>query len=189
MALEQIHVAGENEEKEEKKDLSQKEKVVDSAEYSSEENVAELDNPQMDEEEADRSSTEVVTNPESKDQINQLVELWNKYRNWELRDLQKEQYENLMTAIRTELDKNVPTIIDMNREIDVNYYNEHPEEAAKMADEIVQNYNNMWDVELVNNVVSRRDYLSEESKGKIDKVLNEVLSNLDDATKNLLEKN
>ncbi|MBQ5945694.1 hypothetical protein IJL65_04945 [bacterium] len=54
MALEQIHVAGENEEKEEKKDLSQKEKVVDSAEYSSKENVAELnDNPKLAKEMAD----------------------------------------------------------------------------------------------------------------------------------------
>lgn len=55
MALEQIPVVWENEEKEEKKDLSQKEKVVDSAEHSSEENVAELNNnPQLAKEEADK---------------------------------------------------------------------------------------------------------------------------------------
>ena len=55
MVLEQIPVVWENEKKEEKKDLSQKEKVVDSAEHSSEENVAELNNnPQLAKEEADK---------------------------------------------------------------------------------------------------------------------------------------
>ena len=52
MVIEQIPVEGENEEK---NDLSQKEKVVDSADRSSEENVVELnDNPKLAKEEADK---------------------------------------------------------------------------------------------------------------------------------------
>ena len=53
MALEQIPVVWENEERKDKKDLSQKEKVVDSAEHSSEENVVEWDH-QLAKKEADK---------------------------------------------------------------------------------------------------------------------------------------
>ena len=129
-------------------------------------------------EQAEEESTQAVNNPETMKQINQLVDLWNKYKNWELKDVQKEQYENLMTTLKAELDKNVPTVIEMNQEIDVNYYNEHPEEAEKKADEITNDYNNMNDVDLVSNVVSRSDYLWQESKQKLYNVIQEFNSDI-----------
>lgn len=80
MPLEQIPIVGENEEKEEKKDLSQKEKVVDSADYSGEENVAELnDNPKLAKEKADEiekwlPDTLDQLSPEQQKQFVDLVE-------------------------------------------------------------------------------------------------------------------
>ncbi|MBQ2600302.1 hypothetical protein II582_02845 [bacterium] len=77
MVIEQIPVDGENEEK---NDLSQKEKVVDSAEHSSEENVVELnDNPKLAKEEADKIAeglpdTIDQLSPEQQKQFVDLVE-------------------------------------------------------------------------------------------------------------------
>jgi hypothetical protein len=64
-----------------------------------------------------------------------------------------------MSTIRTELDRDIPTVIEMNNEIDINYYMKHPKEAKKFSDEIVNNYENMDNAQLVYNVVSRREYL------------------------------
>ena len=186
MALEQIPVAGEHTENKEQKN-TWKEKILENANVQNSQNSNEsFVDRNLTKQEANNQSTEAAQNPESKKQIDQLLNVWNRIN--QLTPEQQLIYKNLMITIRAELDKDAPTIIDMKKEIDVNYYNKHPEEAAKMADEIAKDANNMWDVELVLSVVSRKDYLSDEHQQKLDKVLNEVFSNLDDATKNLLEK-
>jgi len=139
-------------------------------------------------EEADELANEISEDSEAKAQIDQLKNLWEKYNNWELKDIQKKQYEDLMSTIRTELDRDIPTVIEMNNEIDINYYMKHPKEAKKFSDEIVNNYENMDNVQLVYNVVSRREYLWKDSKQKLDTVINNVINNLDEDTKAILRK-
>ena len=92
-----------------------------------------------------------------------------------------------MTTIRTELDRDIPTVIEMNNEIDINYYNSRPEEAERFSNEIVNNYENMNNVQLVYSVVSRREYLWEDSKQKLDTVINNVINNLDENAKAILK--
>lgn len=184
--LEQIPVAGENEEFQEWINTLKKE--ITNANLQTDEDIENgvVTDSELSEEEVEKQANEDVSNPESKKQIDQLIKLWDRVN--QLTAEQQQIYNNLMRTIRTELDKDIPTVLDMKKAIDVKYYNDNPEEAAKMADEIAKDTNNMWDVGLVLSVVSRRDYLSEEHQQKLDKVLDEVLNNLDDATKNLLEK-
>lgn len=102
MALEQIHVVWENEEKEEKKDVSQKEKIVDSAEHSSEENVVELnDNPRLAREEADKIAEGL---PDTLDQLSpeqqrQFVDLVEHDISWTNLNLAPKNVENVPDLI------------------------------------------------------------------------------------------
>ena len=143
--------------------------------------------PELPKDQAKTLSNEILGKPETKDQVDQLKNLWEKYKNWELKDIQQKQYEDLMTTIREQLDRDVPTVIEMNKEININYYMKHPDEAKKFSDEIVNNYENMDNVQLVYNVVSRREYLWKDSKQKLDTVINNVINNLDEDAKAILK--
>jgi len=138
-------------------------------------------------EKAQELSDKILEDSETKEQIKQLKELWEKYEKWELKDMQKKQYEDLMTTIRTELDKDVPTVIEMNKEININYYNAHPEKAAEEANNIVNNINNMRTVDLVGSVISHSEYLWKNSQEKLNTVISTVINNLDESTKSILE--
>lgn len=194
MALEQVHVDWEVEETnqtplKELKEIVNANVVVSGNSEKQEGGWPNITTPEeLPVEEADELADKILANPEAKQQIDQLKNLWEKYNNWELKDIQKKQYEDLMTTIRTELDRDIPTVIEMNNEIDINYYMKHPKEAKKFSDEIINNYENMDNVQLVYNVVSRREYLSQDSKKKLDTVINNVINNLDDDTKAILEK-
>jgi len=142
----------------------------------------------LSEDEVTEKSSEITNNPETRKQVNLLKQIWKKYNNWELREEQKSMYENLMNTIKTELDKDVPTVVEMNKEIDLNYYMKHPKQAEKKANEIVNDYNNMNSVQLVYSVCSRRKYLSPESQQKLKTVVNSVYNSLNEDTKSLLKK-
>ena len=77
--------------------------------------------------------------------------------------------------------------LEINNEIDVNYYNKHPEEAERMANETVNNYKNMDDIHLVQSVLSRTDYLNNNSRQKLYKVISSVIQNLDEDAKSILK--
>lgn len=141
---------------------------------------------ELSKEESDELAKEISEDPEAKTQIDQLKKLWEKYKNDKLKDAQKSEYEWLMATIRTELDKDVPTVIEMNNEIDVNYYNNHPTEAANEAERIANDYQSMDDVNLVYNVLSRSDYLNNASRQKLNNVITNVINNLDEDTKSIL---
>ena len=138
-------------------------------------------------EEATKKSNEIINNPGTRKQVNLLKQIWKKYNNWELVDTQKTTYENLMKTIQTELDRDIPTVVEMNKEIDINYYMKHPKQAEKKANEIVNDYNNMNSAQLVYGVVSRRKYLSPESQKKLKSVVNSVCDTLDKDAKYLLK--
>lgn len=145
-------------------------------------------NSEMSEEEAKNVSDEILGARELRDQIDQLKNLWEKYKNWELKDIQQKQYEDLMTTIRTELDRDIPTVIEMNKEIDINYYNTHPTEAANAAEKIINDYQNMNDAQLVSNVINRSEYLWRDSKEKLYTVIRDVIKDLDENVKPVLKK-
>ena len=142
----------------------------------------------LSEDEVTEKSSKIINNPETRKQVNLLKQIWKKYNNWELREEQKSMYEDLMNTIKTELDKDVPTVVEMNKEIDLNYYMKHPKQAEKKANEIVNDYNNMNSVQLVYSVCSRRKYLSPESQQKLKTVVNSVYNSLNEDTKSLLKK-
>lgn len=136
---------------------------------------------------AEKLSDDIMQNKETLNQVNQLKKLWKMYEKWKLKDVQKQQYEDLITTIRTELDRDIPNVIEMNKEIDINYFNKNPKIADKEANNIVQNYENMNDVQLVNNVVSRSKYLWKDSEQKLNSVISTVISKLNNDAKNVLK--
>ena len=136
---------------------------------------------------AEKLSDDIMQNKETLNQVNQLKKLWKMYEKWKLKDVQKQQYEDLITTIRTELDRDIPNVIEMNKEIDINYFNKNPKIADKEANNIVQNYENINDVQLVNNVVSRSKYLWKDSEQKLNSVISTVISKLNNDAKNVLK--
>ena len=117
MVIEQIPVDGENEEK---NDLSQKEKVVDSAEHSSEENVVELnDNPKLAKEEADKIAEGL---PDTIDQLSpeqqkQFVDLVEHDINWVNLNLAPKNVENVPDLLPPYWQQQVDVYKDMRNNI------------------------------------------------------------------------
>jgi len=133
-------------------------------------------------------SDEIVKSSETLNQVDQLRQLWEKYKNWELKDIQKKQYEGLMTTIRTELDRDIPRVIEMNKELN-DYYNKHPEALEEEVNEALNNPETEKDVLIVNKVVRGRKYLKEESQNKLDMVISAETNKLDEETKSVLGMN
>lgn len=117
MVIEQIPVDGENEEK---NDLSQKEKVVDSADRSSEENVVELnDNPKLAKEEADKI---VAGLPDTIDQLSpgrqkQFVDSVEHDINWVNLTLAPKNVENVPDLLPPYWQQQVDVYKDMRNNI------------------------------------------------------------------------
>ncbi len=110
---------------------------------------------ELSEKEAEERSNEILKDEDSKNQINQLKSLWEKYENGELKDEQKTEYENLMGTIKAELDRDIPKVIEMDKEIN-DYYESHPEQAEADAINVVNNPNAKKDILLVAKVVKAR---------------------------------
>jgi len=193
--LEQIPVTGESTEKTEKQEEKLIKKagkvdeiadgnIINSSKETEWKDSVETDK-ELSEEDAEKEANEITENPEAINQINKLNQIWEKYRNWELKDVQKKQYENLMGTIKTELDRDIPRVIEMNKEIN-DYYNTHPEDAEKEANKIAKNPGAKEDVLLVNEVVKGRNYLKKESQNKLDTVINMETSKLDEEAKSVL---
>ena len=138
---------------------------------------------------AQDSAAEIVGNQETQEQLNMLTFLQEKYENGELKDIHRAKYENLMSDVRNFLDETVPTVIEMNEEININYYKAHPEEAKKFANAIVWSYENWEDVYLIKNVVVHKDYLSNDNQQKLYKAINEFNKEISDLFKKSEIKN
>ena len=68
-----------------------------------------------------------------------------------------------MDSIKKELDKEVPTVIQMNENIDnIKSLQDHPEKAAQEANNIVKDYRNKDNVDLVGNIMEKQKYLPPE---------------------------
>ena len=93
---------------------------------------------ELSEKKAKERSDEIVKSPETWDQLNQLKQLWKKYENRELKDEPKKQYEDLITKIKTELDRDVPRVVEMNKELN-DYYNKHPEALEEEVNKTLNN--------------------------------------------------
>ena len=130
--------------------------------------------------ETQKKVNEILSNSKKlKRQLKDLNSLRKRYENWKLWE-KAIQYEQLMKNVRKELDTTVPNIIEMNKEIDINYYMKHPKAAEKKAKEIVSNYENMGTIELVDKILKNNKYLKEESKEKLYKVVNKFDSDIRD---------
>lgn len=130
---------------------------------------------------------EVVQEIDKQEVEKQIAEinLWReKYENWELNSKQTEQYKSLMDSIKKELDKEVPTVIQMNENIDnIKYLQDHPEKAAQEANNIVKDYRNKDNVDLVGNIMEKQKYLPPEHQWK----LYSIISQLNEEVKNTLD--
>lgn len=143
---------------------------------------------ELSEKKAKERSDEIVKSPETWDQLNQLKQLWKKYENRELKDEPKKQYEDLITKIKTELDRDVPRVVEMNKELN-DYYNKHPEALEEEVNKTLNNPETKKDVLMVNNVIRGRKHLKPESQGKLDTVINTETNKLDEETKSVLGMN
>ena len=143
---------------------------------------------ELSEKKAKERSDEIVKSPETWDQLNQLKQLWKKYENRELKDEPKKQYEDLITKIKTELDRDVPWVVEMNKELN-DYYNKHPEALEEEVNKTLNNPETKKDVLMVNNVIRGRKHLKPESQGKLDTVINTETNKLDEETKSVLGMN
>ncbi len=141
---------------------------------------------ELSEKEAEERSNEILKDEDSKNQINQLKSLWEKYENGELKDEQKTEYENLMGTIKAELDRDIPKVIEMDKEIN-DYYESHPEQAEADAINVVNNPNAKKDILLVAKVVKAREYLEKEKQDKLNTVIKNEINKLDENTKSVLE--
>lgn len=193
--LEQIPVTGEKTEEAENKEqkfLKEKEKIADGNIANSSEKTEWKDSVETDKElsekEAKERSDKILKSPEARDQINQLKQLWNKYENGELKDEQKKQYEDLITKMKVELDRDIPRVVEMNKEIN-DYYNKHPEVLEEEVNKTLNNPETKNDVLLVNEVVRGREYLKKESQDKLDTVINKETRRLDEEAKSVLGMN
>lgn len=130
---------------------------------------------------------EVVQEIDKQEVEKQIAEInsWReKYENWELNSKQTEQYKSLMDSIKKELDKEVPTVIQMNENIDnIKYLQDHPEKAAQEANNIVKDYRNKDNVDLVGNIMEKQKYLPPEHQWK----LYSIISQLNEEVKNTLD--
>ena len=135
MALEQIPVAGENGETQEWINALKKE--IAKANLQADEDVESgvVTDSELSEEEAEEQANEDASNPESRRQIDDLITLWNLYMNWEMKDIQREQYKQYIADTIAYLNETVPTFDQMKellqKQRDVSYYAENKEAAEK----------------------------------------------------------
>ena len=183
MALEQIPVAGENGETQEWINALKKE--IAKANLQADEDVESgvVTDSELSEEEAEGQANEDASNPESRRQIDDLITLWNLYMNWEMKDIQREQYKQYIADTIAYLNETVPTFDQMKellqRQRDVSYYAENKEAAEKEANNTIENIDNRRDIEDFVDVASNYQKLPNNMQDKFKAWVSKVYNDLD----------
>ena len=183
MALEQIPVAGENGEIQEWINTLKKE--ITNANLQTNEDIESdvVTDSELSEEEVEERANEDVSNPESKKQIEEVITLWNLYKNWEMKDAQREQYKKYISDTIAYLNETVPTFDQMKellqRQRDISYYAENREAAEKEANNTIENIGNSRDIEDFMDVASNYQKLPNSMQDKFKAWVNKVYNDLD----------
>ena len=183
MALEQIPVAGENGETQEWINALKKE--IAKANLQADEDVESgvVTDSELSEEEAEGQANEDASNPESRRQIDDLITLWNLYMNWEMKDIQREQYKQYIADTIAYLNETVPTFDQMKellqKQRDVSYYAENKEAAEKEANNTIENIDNRRDIEDFVDVASNYQKLPNNMQDKFKAWVSKVYNDLD----------
>ena len=181
--LEQIPVAGENEEFQEWINTLKKE--ITNANLQTDEDIESdvVTDSELSEEEVEEQANEDVSNPESKKQIEEVITLWNLYKNWEMKDAQREQYKKYISDTIAYLNETVPTFDQMKellqRQRDISYYAENREAAEKEANNTIENIGNSRDIEDFMDVASNYQKLPNSMQDKFKAWVNKVYNDLD----------